>query len=53
MTLLYEMPSNPKGKKLRLKNPMLFPSEYDGKYLQMVLPLIIINAIVFRGQIQS
>ena len=28
--LLYKMPSNPKGKKLRLKNPMLLAIESEG-----------------------
>ena len=29
-TLLYEMPSNSKGKKLRLKNLLFFPSKSEG-----------------------
>ena len=48
------------GKKLRLKNTLLLPSEYIGvvsaegnafkKCQQIILPLIIINTIIFRGQ---
>ena len=32
-----------KGKKLRLKNILLFPSEYNGNYLQKVMPLENVN----------
>ena len=42
-TLLYEMPSNSKGKKLCLKNSLLLPSEYNGNYLQKVMPLKNVN----------
>ena len=48
------------GKKLCLKNILLLPSEYIGvvsaegnafkKCQQIILPLIIINTIIFRGQ---
>ena len=48
------------GKKLRLKNILLLPSKYNGvvsaegnafrKCQQIILPLITINAIIFRGQ---
>jgi hypothetical protein len=42
-TLLNEMPSNLKGKNLLLKNILLFPSEYNGNYLQKVMPLENVN----------
>ena len=31
------------GKKLRLKNILLLPSKYNGKYLQKVMPLENVN----------
>ena len=43
-TLLYEMASNPKGKKLCLKNILLLPSECVETYLQKFNTLILIES---------